>query len=285
MERAHWSQQGAASEGKALPAIPRRHFLAAVGATSAMCLASACSTSSSAPAPAKPPAGVAAGGPAATAAGGSPTPTAARTQTTVTVGLIGTVADGPIYIADERGYFRDAGVALEVVILDSAANMIPALASNQLAAGGGGLSAGLFNAIARGVDLRIVADRGSFPPGRRWSGIVVRKGLVDSGEVKTINDLKARNIAIPAMASSSEVVWARALAAGGLRLSDVNVSTLGLPDTGAGQWIHRRRDPDRAVSPGCPGEQQCGVAARYRRDHPRLPVLYALLQSQFRCWR
>src|SRR5581483_8736600 len=133
---------------------------------------------SPAAAPAKPTAGSApapaATAPAASAPSGAATtpPAAPPERAVVRVAHIGaTISDSPLYIADDRGYLAEEGLELDRTVFDSAARMIPALAADQVDVGGGAISAGLFNAVGRGVDLRIVADKGSMQPGDRWNSI------------------------------------------------------------------------------------------------------------------
>ena len=48
------------------------------------------------------------------------------------------------------------------------------------------LGPGLFNAIRRGIPLRIVTDRARAVPGTRFNCLMVRKSLVDSGRIKAL---------------------------------------------------------------------------------------------------
>src|SRR5829696_5607579 len=69
--------------------------------------------------------------------------------TTLQVGVTRTLSEAGQWIALERGYFQEQGIAVEFTQFDSAARMIAPLGSGQLAVGSGAISAGLFNAIAR----------------------------------------------------------------------------------------------------------------------------------------
>src|SRR2546423_9147313 len=71
---------------------------------------------------------------------------------TVKVGVQGSAANAPIYIGYERGYYRDEGLNLELVLLPSANELLPALATGQIDVASGGIGAGLFNAVARRID-------------------------------------------------------------------------------------------------------------------------------------
>src|SRR3954471_15660316 len=95
----------------------------------------------------------------------------------VKVGLVGNISDAPIYIGLARGYFDQEGLQLQTSTFDSAARQIAPLATGELDVGGGAISAGLFNAAARKIELRIVADRSRMAPGYSYVTLMIRKDL------------------------------------------------------------------------------------------------------------
>jgi NitT/TauT family transport system substrate-binding protein len=96
--------------------------------------------------------------PTAAVAGTAPTPKASGGSTKVALGQVGGLSDAAFFIAAEKGYFREQGIELEVSRFASAAQMVAPLGAGQLDVGGGAPSAGLLNAMAREVPLKIVAD-------------------------------------------------------------------------------------------------------------------------------
>src|SRR5919201_1208173 len=76
-----------------------------------------------------------------------------------------------------------------------AQRMTTPLGADQLDVGAGAPGPGLYNAIHRGIDVRIVADRGRLIPGARFNCLVVRKDLLDSGAIDGIADLRGRTFA------------------------------------------------------------------------------------------
>src|SRR5215468_10193678 len=80
---------------------------------------------------------------------------------TVTVGATSSTSDAPIYIADKKGYFQAEGLQVKVINFRSAADMVAPLGAGEIAAGAGSASAGLYNAVARGIRIKIVADKAS----------------------------------------------------------------------------------------------------------------------------
>jgi NitT/TauT family transport system substrate-binding protein len=153
----------------------------------------------------------------------------ARAADVVKVGLVGNSSDAPIYIAEARGYFRDAGIEIQSTTFDSAARQIAPLATGELDVGGGATSAGLFNAAARKIDLRIVGDRSRMAPGYSFMTLLIRKDLIDSGRFKSYADLKGLKIALAAPAISPSTMLNAAAVKGGLKFDDVEKVYLGYP--------------------------------------------------------
>jgi len=107
--------------------------------------------------------------------------------------------------------------------------VLTTLLAGQVDVGRIGLDPGLFNAIQRGVDLRIVATQASSEPNANGVSFVVRKDLIDSGRVRTDADLQGLKIALPGRGGSLEYVVARAMEAGGLTLTDAELVVLNFP--------------------------------------------------------
>jgi NitT/TauT family transport system substrate-binding protein len=148
----------------------------------------------------------------------------------VGIGITNTATDVGFFIADKKGYFRDAGIAVTMTPFASAARMIAPLGTGQLDVGAGTVAAGLYNAAERGIRMRIVADKGSIADGYEFSTLLVRKDLVDGGRYKTLADLKGMTIATAAQGSGSESSLNEALKKGGLKFADVNVVYMGFPE-------------------------------------------------------
>jgi len=148
---------------------------------------------------------------------------------TVRVGIVNASSDVGFFIADKKGYFREEGIKVEFIEFDSGAKMVAPLGSGQLEVGAGSVAAGLYNAVARGIDIKIVADKGSTPPGYGFQPLLVRKDLVDSGRYRSLKDLKGMKIAGSAPGSASTSTLNEALKKAGLRYSDVERVFLGFP--------------------------------------------------------
>src|ERR1700704_5102746 len=140
---------------------------------------------------------------------------------TVKIGVVNLSTDVAFYIAEKRGYFKAEGLKADFAYFDSGAKMIPPLGSGALDAGGGATSAGLYNAVERGIELRVVADKGMSIDGYDYKALVVRKDLVDSNAIKSLGDLKGKKVAVVAKGAADESVLHQALLKGGLQDADI----------------------------------------------------------------
>src|SRR5579875_1177389 len=190
-------------------------------------LLAACAPAAPAAAPAARPASPA---PAQEARG--PAAAAATTAAPVTVrfGDIPSTSLAAVYIARERGYFREEGIEVHLEPFDTAESMIPALATDQLDVTGGGVNAGMFSAIARGLPIKIVAGISGNVPGMSSSALVVRKELIDSGRVRDYADLRGLRISLVSKTSGLGAEFYRVLDLGGLTEQDVDFKQLSFPD-------------------------------------------------------
>lgn len=135
----------------------------------------------------------------------------------VKVGATMGSSDVALFIAKERGYFEEEGLDVELVQFKSASDMIAPLGSDQIQVAGGAPSAGLFNAMGREVQLRIVADKGTNVPGLNYFSLLVRKDLVDSGQFSGFEDLKGMKIGFTGAGNTTQALVGAALESVGLK--------------------------------------------------------------------
>lgn len=155
-------------------------------------------------------------------------PCAAQLQT-INVGVASTVSDAPYFIASKKGYFQDEGLSANFIVFDSAAKAIPSLGTGQIEMAGGATSAGLYNAMKRGVNIRIVADKARNAKGYGFQAILVRKDLYDSGKVRSLKDFKGLKVALSAAGNSEAALLDAGLKQKGLSFSDIDPVYLGFP--------------------------------------------------------
>ena len=162
-------------------------------------------------------------------------PAAAQTpmkQTPLKKVIIGgtlSATDIGLWVAHKKGYFRDEGIDAEFITFDSAARMIAAIGAGELDVSAGGHSAGLFNAVARGIDIRIVSDKSQNVVGRSSIKMLVRKELVDSGRYRTFVDLKGLKVAEAAPGGSAFPIIIKFLEKAGLTYNDIQPVYMSFP--------------------------------------------------------
>jgi NitT/TauT family transport system substrate-binding protein len=163
-------------------------------------------------------------------------------KTVVKVGVTDRPDNAALYLAYRRGYFDDLGIALSFVGGGNAGqDFVPALGLNQVQVAAGSPSAGLFNALNRGIVIRIVADWAHVGAGDDATfALVARSDLMDSGAIRSLADLKGKTIAVgPNHGSVNDILIFEALKKGGLTLSDADLVIMGFADGIAGMASHR----------------------------------------------
>ncbi|HZQ63143.1 MAG TPA: ABC transporter substrate-binding protein [Casimicrobiaceae bacterium] len=182
--------------------------------------------------------------------------------TTVRVGTTNSSSDAPLFIAAAKGYFKTEGLEVEFTSFDSAAKMIAPLGTGQLEVGAGSPAAGFYNAVARGLDVRMVADKGSMPPGYGYLALMVRRDLIDSGKVKSIADLKGMKFALPAQGTTTDSTLNEAIKKGGLKWNDIEVTYMGFPQHVIA-FQNKAIDASVTTEPSATRAEQLGAAVRY----------------------
>jgi NitT/TauT family transport system substrate-binding protein len=115
-------------------------------------------------------------------------------------------------------------------VFRSASDMVVLLGVGQIEAGAGSASAGLYNAFARGIRIKIVADKASSPPGYGGTKILVRRDHMESGRYRDIRDLRGMRFAMNAPGVSNTSTLNTLLRSVGLRYADVETINLPFPD-------------------------------------------------------
>ena len=155
----------------------------------------------------------------------------AKAEEIVTVGVNGLISDAPFYIGQSKSYFAQQGIALKLVPIDAGTRMIAPLSIGHLDAAGGALGVGFFNAVARGMNIKIVADRATTHPNSSYISLLVRKDLVESGRVKTYADLAGLRIAENGQGAMQASTVNEALVRGGHTYDDaIHVTNLPNPE-------------------------------------------------------
>jgi NitT/TauT family transport system substrate-binding protein len=169
------------------------------------------------------------------------------------------LADAALFIAADRGYFDEQGLVVDWETVRSAADTIPSLSTGALDAAAGGSSPGLFNAVQRGIAVKIVTDKGRLAHGAQTSGFLGRQDLVDAGELKGAADFRGRTVSVTTLRSSAGAYLYAALRPAGLGLEDVETVELNPADTLAA-LANRKVDVAFSFEPMQTLAQQQGLA-------------------------
>jgi len=188
-------------------------------------------------------------------------PAQAQAPATLRVGTIGVMADIGLYVAVERGYFAERGLKVEIVPVNSAADVMAMVAANQLELVGGGFSIPLFNAVARGLPIRAIVERAVLIPGWDNNVLLVRKDLADA--ITSPRDLKGRKVAINSPVSPHVYVVGKAMESVGLTLKDVDVVNMPFPSMVIA-FATRAIDAAQVVEPFSAQIQEKGLAVRWK---------------------
>ncbi len=117
----------------------------------------------------------------------APARAGAESPARLKVSTLAFLSFGPLFIAEEEGYFAEQGLQVEFVDLRRTQYGTAALAAGQLDVLAGGMTAGVLNSIARGADVRFVADRCHVGrPGQQctWFGVLARPEILEGNVLR-----------------------------------------------------------------------------------------------------
>jgi len=140
------------------------------------------------------------------------------------------VSNIPFYEGIDKGYYKAEGLDIEMQPIKDTATSAELVATNKAQATISVPDPVIFNALARGVDLRLIVSSTTNTPTDKPAAFMVRQDLIDSGRYKTPADFKGMNVAVGG-ALSAQLYIERALAKGGVTLNDVKTTNVGgLPE-------------------------------------------------------
>ena len=130
------------------------------------------------------------------------------------------LAHAPLLVAQAEGYFAEQGLEIEWVRLSDPAAATPMLINGTLDVMPGGASPGVLNAMARGLPIRAVSDKGYFKANScSRGGLALRSALANAGgDART----RVRRISIDKQPQQQYLVE-RMLETVGLRMKDLEV--------------------------------------------------------------
>lgn len=116
------------------------------------------------------------------------------------VGLLKTSGAGPVFVAQEKGYFSGEGLDVESVVFDSAQPVAVAVVSGAIDFGATALTAGFYSLAGQGA-LRVIAAQSFERPGYRDQAVVASNRAWNEG-LKSFADLPGHSVAISQIGGS-----------------------------------------------------------------------------------
>ncbi|MBX5491530.1 MAG: ABC transporter substrate-binding protein [Chloroflexi bacterium] len=193
-----------------------------------------------------------------------------RPPTHVKFGSPGVSTDISVFIGMERGYFQQEGIETEFVPFSTGPETLPALVTNEIQIAGGSANAAFYNAAARGLELKLVADKGGCWTNTCYYALVVRKDLIDSGQFRDFADLRGRKISLNSRGVNLMVNLVAALSKGGLTEQDVELVEMGPTDALIG-LANGALDAAMLLEPQVAQGVSQGVLVRWKGGDDLLP--------------
>jgi NitT/TauT family transport system substrate-binding protein len=125
---------------------------------------------------------------------------AAEEPTKASIALLRLSSSGPIFIAQDKGWFKEAGLDLTMKDFQSAAQVPLAVVSGDADLGVTAFTAGFFNLAAKG-GLKVVAAQSAERPGYQLNVIAVTNPAWEQG-VRSVKDLAGKRVAVTTVGSS-----------------------------------------------------------------------------------
>lgn len=131
---------------------------------------------------------------------------------------------GPVFIAQDKGYFASEGLDTEIVLFDAAQPIAVAIASGDLTFAAAPLTAGLYSLGGQGA-LRIVGGMNRYFPGFHSVAVLASKSAWDAG-LKSFKDIAGHSVAVTQIGSGYHYSLALIAEKYGVDLKTVRVLAL-----------------------------------------------------------
>jgi NitT/TauT family transport system substrate-binding protein len=140
------------------------------------------------------------------------------------VGVLRLSSSAPVFIAQDKGYFRDAGLDIELTFFDAAQPVAVATISGDIDFGITAFTAGLYNLAGKGT-LKVIGGMSREKAGYPLIGYFASNNAYAAG-LKTPKDLAGKRIAVTQVGSSFHYSLGLLADKYGFKLSEVKVLPL-----------------------------------------------------------
>jgi NitT/TauT family transport system substrate-binding protein len=164
----------------------------------------------------------------------------------IKIGILKVGASGPVYLAQDRGYFTAEGLAVTLENFGAGQAVALAVASGDIDIGVTGLTAGLYN-LASGGQIRVIAGLHREVPGFHMVGYFVSKRAYDAG-LTSLQDVAGHSIALTTIGSTTHYAVAMMAMKYGFPLTSLRILPLQNNSNSAAAVIGGQADAAMAAS-------------------------------------
>ena len=131
---------------------------------------------------------------AAIAAADAPNIVLAQNKRALSISYLASTLFAPVFVAYDRGYFSDAGFDVTLQEVQNGQAAMAFAASGRIDVVAAGIAASFYNAVSRGLEVRLVASMGTVPAHGVPEALMVRQDLF-AGGLHAANGLRGKKIA------------------------------------------------------------------------------------------
>lgn len=140
------------------------------------------------------------------------------------IGVLRLSSSAPVFIAQDKGYFREAGLEVELKFFDAAQPIAVATTSGDVDFGITAFTAGLYNLAGKGT-LKVIGGMSREKPGYPLIGYFASNNAYASG-LKTPKDLAGKRVAMTQVGSSFHYSLGLLADKYGFKLAEVKIVPL-----------------------------------------------------------
>lgn len=139
----------------------------------------------------------------------------------------------PLYLAEELGFFGEAGLAVEFLPCPGSIQVLPLVAGRRVEVGTMSATPAFINAALKGARIKIVAARDIAAPACQSGGAIFGNRKSFPQGLHDLRSLKGKRVAVGSLAGVSAMLLDQMLEVGGLAARDVTVVVLRVPEATA----------------------------------------------------
>jgi NitT/TauT family transport system substrate-binding protein len=151
-------------------------------------------------------------------------PPSAHAQEKLNVGVLRFVSNGGLFVAADKGYFKDAGLDVTLRFFDAAQPIAVAVASGDIDLGATAFTAGLYNMAGKGA-LKVIAAQAREKKGYEGNAILVSNAAYEKG-FRKLEDFAGKTLGITQVGSSFHYQMGQIARAKGFDIKSVGLRPL-----------------------------------------------------------